>query len=472
MQLLKKTYQAFFILGVFLIPFNSDIPKWMGFLGEYSSDSSPLFFIISFIFLLLYQLKSGKIYIPYRTVEYQLLMLFIAVLFFATLLNIHHIIDYNFKQTSGMMRFVRQMTALLISAGAFLYTFLSVGKDFGAIPFFFLLRKLFLISFVLVFCCGFLEFLIVTYNLTQLRPVFDLFDIFPFVNTSLDFRLNRLSSTTYEPPALGTYLITAAGFLFSYILTEKRMIRFFPFVLLVFLAIVSKSRTAFVVIFLQTGVGGVLAYIYYKDFRRYFNIAFVFTVIGVTAVSLAYKEPIARAIEGRISSFDFTDTKFDRTNYSVSNKSRLGIQTAMIQTIKEYPIFGTGWGQQAYISRYYYPNWATKNNYEFTARFENQFDKSFPPGFNLYLRIAAEAGVVGLISFLLFLFVLVNNTNFWFKKDTQTKFIPIVLLISFVGYIFNWLQIDSLRLYGFWLCLALFILYKNRGIRHSPSTRY
>ena len=82
MLLLKKTYQAFFILGVFLIPFNSDIPKWMGFLGEYSSDSSPLFFIISFIFLLVYQLKSGKIYIPYRTIEYQLLMLFIAVLFF------------------------------------------------------------------------------------------------------------------------------------------------------------------------------------------------------------------------------------------------------------------------------------------------------------------------------------------------------------------------------------------------------
>ena len=97
MLLLKKTYQAFFILGVFLIPFNSDIPKWMGFLGEYSSDSSPLFFIISFIFLLVYQLKSGKIYIPYRTIEYQLLMLFIAVLFFVTLLNIHHIIDYYFN---------------------------------------------------------------------------------------------------------------------------------------------------------------------------------------------------------------------------------------------------------------------------------------------------------------------------------------------------------------------------------------
>lgn len=464
MLVLKKTYQAFFILGVFLIPFNSDIPKWMGFLGEYSSDSSPLFFIISFIFLLVYQLKSGKIYIPYRTVEYQLLLLFIAVLIFVTLLNMHHIIDYYFKQTSGVMRFVRQLIALLISAGAFFYTFLNVGKDFGALPFFFLLRKLFFISFVLVFCCGFLEFLIVNFNLIQLRPVFDLFDVFPFVNARLDFKLTRVSSLTYEPPALGSYLITAAGFLFSYILTEKKIIRFLPFILLVFLAIVSKSRTAFVVILLQTFVGVVLTYIYYKDFRRYFNIAIVFAVIGITSMTLVYREPIADAIEERISSFDFTDTKFSQTNNSVSNKSRLGIQTAMIQTIKEYPIFGTGWGQQAFVSRYHYPNWALKNNYEFTARYKNQFDKSFPPGFNLYLRIAAEAGVVGLISFLLFLFVILYNTTVWFKKDTQTKFIPTVLLISFVGYSLNWLQIDSFKLYGFWLCLALFILYKNRAL--------
>ena len=280
----------------------------------------------------------------------------------------------------------------------------------------------------------------------------------------MDFKLTRVSSLTYEPPALGSYLITAAGFLFSYILTEKKITRFLPFILLVFLAIVSKSRTAFVVILLQTFVGVVLTYIYYKDFRRYFNIALVFAVIGITSMTLVYREPIADAIEERISSFDFTDTKFSQTNNSVSNKSRLGIQTAMIQTIKEYPIFGTGWGQQAFVSRYHYPNWALKNNYEFTARYKNQFDKSFPPGFNLYLRIAAEAGVVGLISFLLFLFVILYNTTVWFKKDTQTKFIPTVLLISFVGYSLNWLQIDSFKLYGFWLCLALFILYKNRAL--------
>ena len=44
-----------------------------------------------------------------------------------------------------------------------------------------------------------------------------------------------------------------------------------PFLCVVILAILSKSRTAMVVILVQAIVAFFLAYYYYKDFRKYFN---------------------------------------------------------------------------------------------------------------------------------------------------------------------------------------------------------
>jgi hypothetical protein len=42
-------------------------------------------------------------------------------------------------------------------------------------------------------------------------------------------------------------------------------------------------------------------------------------------------------------------------------------------------------------------------------------------------------------------------------KEGFDKVIPIVLLISFLGFSVNWLQFDSFRVYGFWICFALLI---------------
>ena len=83
LQLIEK-------IGIFFIPFNSDIPKFLGFLGEYSADSSPYFFMVSLLLLMIYQLLKGKIFIPFKTVEYQIFLCFILVLFIATIFNIFY----------------------------------------------------------------------------------------------------------------------------------------------------------------------------------------------------------------------------------------------------------------------------------------------------------------------------------------------------------------------------------------------
>src|SRR5690606_7481759 len=116
---------------------------------------------------------------------------------------------------------------------------------------------------------------------------------------------------------------------------------------------------------------------------------------------------VKEAMNKRISALNFSETKYKVDNHSISNKSRLGIQYANYLVFLENPIFGVGWGQQAYESKEKYPDWAMKNNYEFPYRYLNENDKSFPPGFNLFLRTLTETGLIGFLVFVFFILLFV-----------------------------------------------------------------
>ena len=83
-----------------------------------------------------------------------------------------------------------------------------------------------------------------------------------------------------------------------------------------------------------------------------------------------------------------------------SNRTRFGMQYAALKVFNDHPIIGVGFGQQAYYTQYYYPRWATINNYEFEGNYKNKKVLSFPPGYNLYTRILCEMGIIGFISWL------------------------------------------------------------------------
>jgi len=469
LNLIKKTYQYLFIAGTALIPFNSNVPKWLKFLGEYAIDSSPIFFILSFLTLLFYQVINKKAYIPFSSKIYQSFLFFIAILFVVTLINLPQVLDYYFKFTSGPERFLRQMVSLVISGVIFFYLFVNVARDYDALQFFKLIRTTYLICFSIVFTCGMLEFAIASLGLGFLLPIYELFNFLPFVDGTPDTRLLRISATTYEPPALGTYLITISGFMFSYILTSKKTIRFIPFLCLVLLAILSKSRTALVVVTFQAVVGVGLSYYMYASFRKVFNVQALIGLLLITAVVAVKRDIIYDTVEEKISSLDFTKMNNKTDDNSVSNKTRLGTQIAMWKVFKENPIFGVGWGMQAYEAKKKYPFWAKNRNYEFPQIYLNKHISSFPPSYNLYLRILSESGIVGFLVFLFFVFLIFYVLFTIYIKNRDLRPHAIALLICFAGIFLNWLQIDTMRVYGFWICLALLIMlykkYNQEGVK-------
>ena len=261
-----------------------------------------------------------------------------------------------------------------------------------------LIRKTILASLVIVLIYSIIEVLIVKFNMIYLKKsLLNLFDYFPFTEAKIDLRLKRISSVSFEPPALGTYLLSISAWMFSYVLTETKKWKYLPTIALLFLAYISGSRAAFFIVLVQLIVAIYLFVIKTVSVKTVYRILII-AFFSFTFVAIIYNKQISSLIEKELASF-----KIDNSKHSLSNKSRFGIQQAMFRVFVQNPISGVGYGLQAFESSRMYPVWAKKDNWEFRLKYLNQKDKRFPPGYNLYIRILSETGVVGFLIFSLFL---------------------------------------------------------------------
>lgn len=458
MKALKKIYLFLFFLGIFFLPFNSQPPEFLNLLGEYRTDSSPLFFLLAFCVLFTRDFIRGKVSLPFTHPVYFVFIILFAWITVSIFFNFQNVSTYYFKQTSGWIRYLKQIASVVIAFLMFFYLFYNVCIELGLINAFKKTRKIMLYSLIIVFIAGLLQFLIYA-GVSPLIPVFQLFDYFPFTETKLYYTLSRVNAISVRPPDLGMYLISISGFMFSYILTEKKskILKFLPFVFVLFLAYVSKSRTALLTIFIQIIILVVWSYKNYATFRKVLNRAFLFSLFFIPFILYFKGEVIYEGVEERIESLNFTSTN---SANAVSNKSRFGIQYANFQVYKKYPITGIGWGQQAFESKDLYPRWATTNNWEFKGVYLNENEKSFPPGYNLFLRFMTETGTIGFIIFSCFVLLMFYYTFLYSSKSNPYRYVPITIMITLLGAFLNWFQMDSFRLYTFWLALAMLICYK------------
>tara|TARA_B100001778_G_C18588806_1_gene631178 strand:+ start:229 stop:1602 length:1374 start_codon:yes stop_codon:yes gene_type:complete len=442
------------LLGIFFIPFNS----WSGisFLGEYFRDSCFLFFSLASILIIF----RRKINIPLNNLIFQLFILFILWAFLATILNFNNVINYNFKQTSGLSRFINQYGALVIASIVIPITIFNALKNFNISRLLILVRSVILLSLIFVFIYSIIEILIVKLNMTYLKQsLLNIFDYIPFVEAKVDMRLQRISSVTFEPPALGTYLLSIAGWMFSYILTENKKWKYLPTLMVIFLGFMSGSRAAFFIIIIQFFIAILLLIKDVKSRKSIYRALSGGLILAFISLAV-YNKEIYEYLNKEINSF-----KLDDSAHALSNKSRFGIQQAMFGVFIDNPISGTGYGLQAFESRKKYPNWAKKGNWEFRVKYLNQNDKRFPPGYNMYLRILSETGIIGLLLFALILaqiFIWCFN-NF----KSENRIITFIILISMIGFCLNWLKMDSFRIYFFWISLSLiWIIEKNKKFRN------
>lgn len=446
---LRQIYVFLFLLGVFFIPFNS----WEGieFMGEFKRESSAIFFLLAFLFLVLEVVFKRKIKFQKDNIV-TLLVLFITWILITFLFNFPTILDSLYKKTSGLNRFLRQFFSLLISCGVFFSVYYYSIKTLETKDVLRKIRKILLYSLIVVCIYAFFEIIYIFSGFYPAYQILRLFDYFPF--TEFDMQQNgRISSVAWESPALGTYLITISGWMFSYIITHKKIYKYIPLLFVLILTYYSGSRTALIVIVIQLIVF-LFVYLNRKQLINLFSIFGIATLLLTISIFLTKPQDILFDLNKKIESLDFRGN----LKKNISNQSRFGIQYANLMVFKEHPITGVGFGQQGYHAINHYPIWAKKDNWEFKEMYLNKNEPSFPPGYNLYIRLLAETGIIGFFIFLTLFSTLFKRSYKLVKKNKgDINTLGIILLVSFTGYALDFMQIDSVRIYGFWICIAILL---------------
>lgn len=462
-----KTIGLIFIaIGIFLIPFNSyEGPSIM---GEYNRHPCTYFLLIGFFISCVYVFLKGRIFFPIRNIAFQFLLLFLIWCVVATLLNINNVVNYYFKETTGPVRFIKQYASLLISAVFILMAYLNLFNGIEIKRLFVFIRRIFLWSFIVVSIYSILEILIVFFGISAVTPILELFNYFPFTNVKLSIN-QRISSVSFEPPELGTYLITIAGWMFSYILTEKGFKKYIPTVFILVLTFFSDSRSGLAIILLQLFL---FLFLLYRQqiFRPYLYKIMLIALIPLITLFVFKGATITTYVYEKMTSFSLDDSK-----HAGSNKSRLGIQYANLKVFSENPISGVGFGQSAFESRKHYPGWATYDNWEFRLMYLNPYHKPFPSVYNMYVRVLSETGIIGFILFVSFIVVLIwicfrlcVSSN---PKDDEFRIYMLVLFITFVGISINWFKTETFRIFGFWVAFAFFLLLTGNKLRFFSKRR-
>ena len=459
---LKKTYYLLFLIGLFFFPFNSF--EGLKFLGEYKNEAGAYIFLIGIFLLIIDVIKGRSFYIPINKPIFQIVLVFLFWIVLCTLLNLHTVLDNYFKHTTGINRFIRQFIALLFSTVIFLLFFWNVLINMSTTQILYRIRKVFLFSLLFATLYGFLELFVNVFHFSFLLPIYQLFNYFPFLEE--DFHtLGRISSIAFEPPFLAVYLISIAGWMYSYMLTEKSKMKYVPTIMVLLLTYYSGSRTALIVILIQFIV---FLNIYLSPIRKKVLIIVTIGLISLLSILavLSKDNKAIKDISKKIESLDFVGN----LTKNVSNQSRFGIQYSSIQVFKSNPIVGVGFGQQSFTGRHLYPSWATKNNWEFEQIYQNSKERSFPPGYNLYTRLLAETGIIGFFIFLFLIYTTFKQTKRLIRGDDyETKTVGVILLITFIGLYINWLQIDTFRVYVFWLSLCILMKLSIKPLKEQEN---
>ena len=126
--------------------------------------------------------------------------------------------------------------------------------------------------------------------------------------------------------------------------------KYIPSILIIILTFFSGSRTALIVVAFQFILFLFLIAKYFNKreiAQNFIKVSLILLVlIGIISGNKFYN-----AINEKIESLDF----IGNLKSNVSNKSRLGIQYTSLIIFSETPIFGVGFGQQAYEARGRYP---------------------------------------------------------------------------------------------------------------------
>jgi O-antigen ligase len=283
-------------------------------------------------------------------------------------------------------------------------------------------------------------------------------------------KTNRVSGMAYEPAWLAGQIATIyLPWLFASLLTRIRVTRFkwleivlLGIALLLLLATYSRGGLltavfALVFTFLIAGRRELRAAWtwFMTGFQRGGNWLLRMGILGAAVVSLVgaglflgQKGYIARLFTTRADSLE---------EFVIQNSAgaRAAYMFGALGAYEESPLAGVGLGASGFYIYDHMPDWAMTTVPDIARQFSPE-NRLYPNPKNMYVRLLAETGLVGLFMFIAFLFSLLGDSLLALKSNT--------LILRYLGIagLFSWLAIvmynatqDSFATPNIWINLGI-----------------
>lgn len=395
-----------------------------------------------------------KVYFPRAYSFYSLIFMLIWLLI-TGLANFTNMMVVTFKGTTGITRFVIQYGTMIFYFLSAFYIYnvfckFSLSKEKMSI----LVEKAILLSAYIMAIYSFFE---ITSLLGQdyCREIVNSIDAF-FRNDEVQgdiFAYVRIRSLTAEASYFGMYCGVVMPWLalraFDNTLSPiKKIFNIVFFVYYIVLITFSASRTAYFILLIEFLC---LIICYRKEILRNFIssvvkvLFFLLLAIGVLMWTISSSDIV------EIDVLDIFLSFMDGSNntYSLSNIARIGSQWAGWYMFLDNPFFGVGYGQYPFYYTDYVPSWAWIS-YEVQKWSLNIPGSVMTPSHGIYTRLLAEAGIIGMLSWLFILFSVLWEIN---KSDIELNK-KRCYLISIVALLLFGLNIDAFRIFYYWVLLG------------------
>ena len=438
-------YHQIFLAGAFLgLPFLASLQiDTFGALGREGSFY-PLF--LGMVIWIIYAVtRREQIIIP-RSNSLLCFLTFLLVALSSGLVNGFTLSNLYFQGINGMNRFLIQMGTLIFYFFSALYV-CNVATRLRKDPLR-LFEQLVLLSFIFPAIYSFFEVLGLWGDPFSSSVVEMINNIF----RSNDALYNRVRSVATEPSAFGMYCALLFPWLLLSIFRHNGVKKVFFVIIALYmllLNILTISRTAYFIL----GVEAILYFLFLgRGLIRSWKTILVMIIMGVVAFSLVLSE------WDRIFSVDIARVYFsligDDELYTLSNIARFGTTSAALEIWTHYPILGVGLGGYAFYAPDYYPDWSWIS-VEIVQWSTNSLSNGiWPVVHNLYARMLAEMGGMGLISWIALNLLLLREEYVLMRLGADSMYVK-TIMISTIGIMLCGFNADIFHLFGFWIIIGV-----------------
>ena len=416
LKMLNKNLNLLFFIYFFLIQFNSI--GGIDFLKEYKSFAS--YYILIPLIIITMVIKPMSV----RILNIILIVNFIFFLNFITnFFNEQFISFVFFKQLLAV-------NLLLFSVN----TIHSLYKN-NIDEFLKLLFKASKISFAVLLI--YILFIQAPFIYGEILPLGKIVKLITELNISTHFENRRVYGFSAEPSFLSVYLILITP-LFIYFLKSRNngISLFLLFMFFSFLFLVIQSRLGYVLF-----LGQIIIYFY---FYSRCNIKFIKTFITLIISLLIFV----------VLSINFL-FNFENNLHYFSNIQRINSLLTGMQVFYDNPVFGIGWGQ----FKYYYEAYVVyfHDSFNLKQALVNH-ETSDIIIHNFYIRLLADLGLVGFVSFVLLFIYFPLKKIVNIKNNIDLKFL---LTSYFVSNIILFNSVQSLKFELTIIFLSLIFIYSK-----------